>query len=161
MIPRSIILLLAVPLVAKADLTPEETDFFESKIRPVLVKECFGCHSDRTGKMRGGLRLDTKNLMLLGGENGPAIVPGKPEESLLFTSMLHQDLSMPPKRKLSRKVIEDFREWIEMGAPDPRQTVAAVVQSTVSEEDIKRARESFWAYRPVEKTSPPKVEDER
>lgn len=159
MISRPFILfLIAAPLVAQAEPTPEETAFFESKIRPVLTKECFGCHSDRTGKMKGGLRLDTRDLMLMGGDTGPAIVPGKPEESLLFTSMIHEDLVMPPKRTISRKVIEDFREWIEMGAPDPRRTAAAVVQSTVSPVDVERARKSFWAYRPVEKVQPPAVE---
>lgn len=140
------------------ELSKEQTAFFESKIRPVLVKECFGCHSDRTGKVRGGLRLDTKQSMLLGGGSGPAIVPGKPEESLLLQSMMHDGLAMPPKRKLSDKVIADFRYWIETGAPDPRKTAAAAVNSTVSKTDIQRARKSFWAYQPVAKTTVPNVE---
>ncbi|MEM7013275.1 MAG: PSD1 and planctomycete cytochrome C domain-containing protein [Verrucomicrobiota bacterium] len=158
--PTQILLLLLVaPVLAEADFSDEQIAFFESKIRPVLVKECFGCHSDRSGKMRGGLRLDTRQLMLMGGETGPAIVPGKPEESLLFTSMLHENgLAMPPKRTISNRVIEDFRQRIEMGAPDPRKSAAAVVQSTVTEEDVLRARQSFWAYRPVEDVQPPEVE---
>lgn len=150
--------LLAPLLLEAQDLTPEQATFFESKIRPVLVKECFGCHSDRTGKIRAGLRLDTKQLMLLGGESGAAVVPGKPEESLLLQSMEHDGLAMPPNRKLSDRVINDFRKWLEMGAPDPRKTAAATVQSTVSKADVKRARESFWAYQPVKKTNVPEVD---
>lgn len=141
-----------------AELTSDQLAFFESKIRPVLVRECFGCHSDRTGKVRGGLRLDTKQLMLLGGENGPAIVPGQPEESLLFTAMLHDGFVMPPKRKLPGRIIDDFREWIEMGAPDPRETAAAVVKKTVTKADVQSARESFWAYQQVTKNQPPNVD---
>lgn len=140
------------------DLTPEQAAFFESKIRPVLIKECFGCHSDKTGKIRGGLRLDTRQLMLVGGESGPVIVPGKPNESLLLKSMIHDGLAMPPKRRLSNKVIEDFRLWIEMGAPDPRKTAAATVQSTVSQADVERARQTFWAYQPVVSPVVPGVE---
>ena len=140
------------------EYSDEQVAFFESKIRPVLVRECYGCHSDRTGKIRGGLRLDTRQLMLLGGDSGPAIVPGKPDESVLLAAMMHDGLAMPPKRKLPGSVIEGFRAWIKMGAPDPRKTAAAVVKTTVTAADVRRARESFWAYQPVAKTQPPKVD---
>ncbi|MEM8668160.1 MAG: PSD1 and planctomycete cytochrome C domain-containing protein [Planctomycetota bacterium] len=140
------------------ELTRDELAFFESKIRPVLVKECFACHSDRTGKIRGGLRLDTAQQMQVGGESGPAVVPGKPDQSLLFTAMTHESMVMPPRRKLSDQVIEDFRQWIEMGAPDPRSTAAVPVKSTVTKADIRRARENFWAYQPIRKLDPPAVE---
>ncbi|MEM7454764.1 MAG: PSD1 and planctomycete cytochrome C domain-containing protein [Planctomycetota bacterium] len=146
--------------IAQDGITVEQTAFFESNIRPVLVRECFGCHSDRTGKIRGGLRLDTRQLMLVGGDSGPAIVPGDPENSLLYTAMLHEDLVMPPKRMLSDSVIADFRAWIEMGAPDPRETPVAPVQATVTRADVRRARESFWAYQPVDSVEAPEVEDE-
>ncbi len=74
--------------------------------------------------MRGGLRLDNKELMQLGGSSGPAVVPGDLEESMLFNAINHEDFVMPPKRRLSAAVIEDFRKWIEMGAPDPRETAS-------------------------------------
>lgn len=64
-------------------------EFFENRIRPVLVRECFGCHSDRTGRIRGGLRLDTRQLLLTGGDSGPAVVPGRPADSLLLSAMNH------------------------------------------------------------------------
>jgi hypothetical protein len=141
------------------ELTPEQTKFFETKIRPVLIKECYGCHSSESGNAKGGLRLDTRQLTFIGGSSGPAIVPGDLAESLLFNAITHEDFVMPPKRKLPPSVIEDFRQWIEMGAPDPRQTKMAEIRSTISDEDIRKARQSFWAYQcPVEQ-SPPAVED--
>ena len=133
-------------------------EFFESRIRPVLVRECFGCHSDRTGRIRGGLRLDTRRQILTGGDSGPAIVPGSPDESLLYLAMNHDGLAMPPKRKLSPRILSDFRQWITMGAPDPRRTAAVAVRSTVSPADVRRARESFWAYQPVEPQVPADVQ---
>ena len=95
-------LLLLVTLVGpvSADpLTPDELKFFESKIRPVLIKECYGCHSNKSGNVRGGLRLDTKELTHIGGSSGAAIVPGDLEESLLYNAITHEDFVMPPKRK--------------------------------------------------------------
>lgn len=140
-------------------LTPDELKFFEAKIRPVLIRECYGCHSNQSGNVRGGLRLDTREVMLIGGSSGPAIVPGDVEESLLFNAMVHEDFIMPPKRKLSDRVINDFREWIEMGAPDPRVNKISKVQSSITSEDIANARENFWAYQSPEKEQLPTVRD--
>lgn len=149
-------MLAVIALTARGDqLTPEELKFFETKIRPVLIKDCYGCHSNKSGNVRGGLRLDTKELTHIGGSSGPAVVPGDLEESLLFNAIQHEDFVMPPKRKLSAHVIDDFRKWIEMGAPDPRETKVAEIQSSISEEDIQHARENFWAYqKPVKATLP-------
>ncbi len=169
-IPRFSICLVAICLVAiwlsfgaattlADELTPEQTKFFESKIRPVLVKECYGCHSSESGNAKGGLRLDTQQLTLIGGSSGPAIVPGDLDESLLFNAITHEDFVMPPKRQLSPAVIEDFRQWIKMGAPDPRQTKTAEIKSTISDEDIREARETFWAYQSPRDQSPPAVEE--
>ena len=142
------------------ELTPEQLQFFESKIRPVLVKECFGCHSNKSGNARGGLRLDTEALLHIGGSSGPAVVPGDVEESLLFNAMNHEDWVMPPKRKLPQSVLNDFREWIEMGAPDPRKTEVAEIQSTVTDEDIENAKQTFWAYQTPQHHSAPEVENQ-
>ena len=76
----ALILILPATIATADDLTPDELKFFESKIRPVLIKECYGCHSNKSGNVRGGLRLDTKELMAIGGSTGPAIVPGNLEE---------------------------------------------------------------------------------
>ncbi len=148
------------PARAEEALTADEVKFFESKIRPVLIKECYGCHSTKAGNVRGGLRLDTRELTHIGGSSGPAVVPGEPDLSLLYTAMTHEDFVMPPKRKLSDEVIADFRKWIEMGAPDPRQTKVAEIKSTISEEDIQHAKETFWAYKKPEKNKAPQVENE-
>ena len=84
----------------------EGIDFFEAKIRPVLVRECYGCHSDQTGQSKGGLKLDTKQSMLLGGDSGPALVPGDLEESTFWSAINYEDYAMPPNKQLPADVIE-------------------------------------------------------
>lgn len=143
----SVLGLVCVSAVAD-ELTREQLNFFESKIRPVLMRECYGCHSNKSGNVRGGLKLDTRELMRIGGSTGPAIVPGKPDESWLYNAITHKDFVMPPRRQLPQNVIEDFRKWIEMGAPDPRESSVAKIQSTITADDISTARDSFWAYQP-------------
>ena len=150
--------LIAVPARGE-ELSREELNFFETKIRPVLIRECYGCHSNKSGNVRGGLRLDTKQLMLIGGSSGPAIVPGDLEESWLYNAITHQDYVMPPKRMLPKNVIDDFRKWIEMGAPDPRVNAITKVNSNITPDDIKQAKESFWAYKQPVKTTPHELEN--
>ncbi len=145
-------------LGATETLTQSQRDFFEAKIRPVLVKECYGCHSTQTGNAKGGLRLDTKELAEMGGNSGAAIVPGDLDESLLYNAITHQDFVMPPKRKLSENVIADFRTWIEMGAPDPRITAPSVLKPQISDEDIEQAKAEFWAYKLPQKSAAPAVQ---
>ena len=110
---------LFLPFAMTAD---EGNDFFESKIRPVLVEHCYECHNS-SGKAKAKLILDFKDGLLKGGSEGPSIVPGKPEESLLLQTIRHEfeDLRMPKDGpRLDKGVLEDFRKWIAMGAPDPR-----------------------------------------
>ena len=108
-----------VPTASTAD---EGTKFFEKKIRPVLVEHCYKCHSGKYDKSEGGLRLDNREAMRDGGDSGAAVVPEEIEESLLISAILYNDdfYQMPPDNKLPDRVIEDFKKWIEMGAPDPR-----------------------------------------
>src|SRR5690242_5014829 len=98
--------------------------FFEQKIRPVLVEKCYSCHSadaQKNKKLKGGLLLDTRTALLKGGDSGTALVPGKPEQSLLLKGLKYSDeLQMPPKGELPANVVADFETWIKMGAPDPR-----------------------------------------
>ena len=141
-------------------LSTDELTFFETKIRPVLVRECYGCHSSKAGNVRGGLRLDTKERMLLGGATGPAVVPGDPEESWLYNAMTHQDFVMPPKRKLPQDVLDNFKLWIEMGAPDPRVSVQEDVQAAITATDIEKAKAEFWAYQQPQKAGVPTVNDD-
>jgi hypothetical protein len=99
--------------------------FFEKSIRPVLVKHCYECHSADAaakGNLKAGLLLDTRQGWLDGGESGPAVVPGAPDKSLLIGALKHQSYEMPPTGRLPAAVIADFVKWVEMGAPDPRDS---------------------------------------
>lgn len=134
--------------------TPEGIKFFESKIRPVLIDQCFRCHSAEGQGLRGGLSLDSREAMLIGGESGPAVVPGDLEQSILWNAINYRDYSMPPKKQLSAETIADFRTWIEMGAPDPRVSTGTVVKSRVTEEDIANGKQ-FWSFKtPVKPAIP-------
>lgn len=134
-------------------LAQDDVRFFESKIRPVLVKHCYECHSTESGKARGGLKVDTRDALLRGGDSGPAVVAKSIDKSELYQALLYHDdgWQMPPKGKLPQSTIDDFRQWILMGAPDPRTT--AINPDVSSEIDIESGRQ-FWAYQPLSPTSP-------
>ncbi len=117
-VPVVVLLLLPVSLNA-AELKPSERDFFEKKVRPLLVAKCYKCHSAKK-KQEGKLVLDTKAGWEIGGESGAAIVPGKPEKSLLVEAIRFNEMEMPPKKKLADAEIAILVRWVRMGAPDPR-----------------------------------------
>src|SRR6516165_19151 len=98
---------------AFANPPSEQIEFFEKKIRPVLVQHCYKCHSTGAKKIRSGLLLDSRDGLRKGGERGPAIVPNDPEKSLLLKALRYQELQMPPGGKLPDPVIEDFATWIK------------------------------------------------
>jgi hypothetical protein len=126
----------------------EELAFFETRIRPVLVEHCYRCHSGEAAEkklLRGGLRLDSRAGLLHGGDSGPALVPGKPAESLLLESLRYESFEMPPDGKLPDKVIADFAQWVERGAADPRTGEATAAKSTI---DLEAGRR-HWAYQPL------------
>ena len=117
--------LAAILLAALASAQPPGAEFFEVKIRPVLVAHCYQCHSSKMTYPQGGLAVDTRAGLMNGGNSGPAIVPGKPASSLLFRSLQYNDISkMPPSGKLADSIVQDFEQWIEVGAPDPRVETA-------------------------------------
>lgn len=123
----------------------EDFVFFEAKVRPVLVKHCYECHSAESGKSKGGLVLDTKRGVREGGDSGAAVVAGDPEKSLLVAAIRHadSDLEMPPKGpKLAEQVIADIEQWIKAGAADPRVNVVTVERPPV---DVEAGRK-FWSY---------------
>lgn len=145
---------------APADSAPADSieighrlEFFELKIRPVLVEHCDACHSAEAKIVRGGLQLDSRNAGRNGGDSGPAIVPGKPEDSLLIQALKHDSLEMPPGKKLSDQIIADFDVWIRDGAVDPREEARLGKLQPVDWENAKH----HWAFQPISNPSPPQV----
>src|SRR5262247_1170718 len=138
----------------------EGLDFFEKKIRPALVENCYACHSEKSKRPQGGLLLDSIEAMLKGGASGqPAIVPGDPEKSLLIKAIRQTDakLQMPMGGKLPDQVIKDFEAWVKMGAPAPRaSSTAASNQPAYNFEEARK----FWSFQPVKDHQPPKVKNE-
>jgi len=134
---------------AAGETAPQDAAFFETKVQPLLSARCYECHSHEK-KIKGGLTLDSRSGWEKGGENGPAIVPGKPEESLLIKAVGHEDkdLAMPPKKKLSDDEIAVLTEWVKMGAPDPR----TAPKKTGA--DLEEGRK-HWAFQPVTNPAAP------
>src|SRR5262245_31597795 len=99
--------------------TTEQLDFFESKIRPVLVDRCYQCHSASAEKLKGGLLLDSREGLSKGGDDGPIVIPGDPNRSRLIIALRYtsDDLKMPPKQPLRPEQVASFEAWIKMGAP--------------------------------------------
>jgi hypothetical protein len=136
-------------------------ELFEKKIRPVLVNECYKCHSATSEKLKAGLMLDARDKMLTGGDNGPAIVPGDPKESLLIKAITGDDkeLAMPPKKKLSKEVVADFTQWVQMGAPWPHAADVAKpdAKAPSGSERFDTLRRELWSWQPIKPVSPPNV----
>lgn len=133
-------------------------DFFEKEVRPVLVEDCYKCHSARSDKVKGGLLLDTRSGWMKGGDSGPAIVPGDPEKSLLIKAVRYTDenLQMPPKnKKLSAAKISALEQWVKMGAPDPRTDPTPAAASTGATDKAKQ----HWAFRPIREPQLPAVKN--
>lgn len=138
------------------ELTAEELDFFETKIRPVLVNHCYECHAADSKIVRGGLLLDSREGTREGGDTGPAVVPGDVESSWIIGALRHESFEMPPDNRLSDDVIADFVTWIERGAPDPRERGEA---GGLPQVDYDAAR-NHWAFRPISDPLLPDVENE-
>ncbi len=152
--------LLAFSPSARSDEKTENADrlaFFESRIRPVLISYCYECHSADSKEVRGGLLVDSREGLAVGGDSGSAIHREKPEESLLLKALRYEDgLEMPPAKKLPDSVIADFEQWIRDGATDPRSGKVPVRKAAV---DLEKGRE-FWSFRPVAKPSVPEGDRE-
>ncbi|MBT4665632.1 MAG: DUF1549 domain-containing protein, partial [Opitutae bacterium] len=140
----------------------EKLNFFESRIRPVLVEKCYNCHSVKAadqGKLKGGFYIDVREGLLRGGDSGPAVIPGHPEKSLLMQVIRHEiiDMQMPPKKaKLSDQQIADMAQWIKDGCTDPRTGELPETEEQII--DLEAAR-TFWSFRPLKKVTPPPVKD--
>lgn len=136
---------------AADEFTAKQLNFFENRIRPVLIEHCLECHSG-DAKQKGGLNLSFRGGLIQGGESGPAIVPGKPEESLLIEALRYESFEMPPKGRLPKRIVEDFETWVSMGAPDPRKDHDAPepISSAIDASEL-------WSFQPVTDVAPPEV----
>ncbi len=146
---------------ARAEFSSPEDGvrFFEEKIRPVLAEKCYSCHSADSEKLKGSLQVDHLSHLLAGGDTGPSLVPGKPDDSLLVEAIAYgnPDLRMPPKEKLSATVVEDFRKWIAGGAPWPDEPVPQAGKSDAF--DLEQRRAEHWSWRPVTTPAVPAVNE--
>lgn len=144
-----VLALTLLPMLARAadSTSAGGTTFFDEKVRPILESRCFECHSHKSGKMKNGLTLDSREGWASGGDSGPAIVPGDPEKSLLIKAVrrLDPDLEMPPKTKLPKTEVAVLEEWVRRGAPDPRSKPA----------DNFESRKDWWSLKPLARPSVP------
>lgn len=132
-------------------LTPQQLQFFEKQVRPLLSEQCYECHSEKTSK--GDLRVDSRTSLLLGGESGSAIEPGDPDASMLMEAVRYESFEMPPSQKMSDEQIAILSKWIEMGAPWPGDHADVVRRpkgKTFSEDEL-----NWWAFQAVTDPIPP------
>lgn len=132
-------------------------EFFEKRIRPVLTERCYQCHSAKSDEVGGNLLLDTREGARKGGEMGPAVVPTNLKESLLIEAIEYNSVEMPPDKKLPANVIEDFKHWIKIGAPDPRGGKMSRTAKTSQRES--NAGQRLWSLDPLAAAKPPEVSD--
>lgn len=148
-------------LVAASAATPEQVEFFERRIRPLLAQECYDCHST-AGQQKGGLVLDHREGLLKGGDSGPSVIPGQPDSSLLLQAIRHEHKSLKMPRngaKFEDHVLADFARWIAEGAADPRDTPPSPAQ-LAKETDwmgVLERRKDWWSLHPVSRPEPPAV----
>jgi len=136
---------------ADAKLTPEQLDFFEKKVRPIFIDNCYKCHSQEAEKVKGGLMLDSRAGVLKGGDTGPALVPGNPDLSLMIQAIRYtnKDLQMPPNdRQMANNEIGILETWVKMGAPDPRLESDAASGGHKYIVDFDKAKR-HWSFQPI------------
>jgi Uma2 family endonuclease/mono/diheme cytochrome c family protein len=145
------LLLLLLPLAPSSApaASPPDSESFERRVRPVLAEHCFSCHGPK--KQMGGLRLDSRSAILKGGDSGPAVRPGDPEQSLLVRAVRRSgDLEMPPKTPLKADAVEALTAWVKSGAPWPADTATDTAAD---------AWKRHWAFQPVRDPSLPAVKN--
>ena len=151
-------LFLTVPSVQAAtpEPSPEQIKFFEEKVRPILAENCYKCHG--SDKQQGKLRLDLRETVYGGGESGAAIVPGKPDESLLVEAINYGSFEMPPTGKLKDHQIATLTEWVRLGAPMPKDHGGGPglrqSRGVITEEDRQ-----WWSFQPVQRSASPEIQN--
>ncbi|MEM7147684.1 MAG: DUF1553 domain-containing protein [Verrucomicrobiota bacterium] len=157
--PLTALCLLLAPTLSHTAPKADQTAFFEKHIRPALITHCYECHSVEADKQKGGLLLDTKAGWQIGGDTGPAIVPGNADESLFVEAIRYHDpdLEMPPDGKMPKSVIARFEQWINDGAHDPRGDAApSLAKETINLEEGRQ----FWSFQPIARPKPPKIKNQ-
>ena len=139
---------------------PVQAEFFEKRIRPLLIERCHACHSGEAPSPMGGLKLDSAEAVLAGGSRGPAVAPGKPQESLLIRAVSFEDpeLKMPPTGRLSDREIADLVRWVKSGASFPASGSASTGAGGGIDWEAGRR---FWSFRPIQDPPLPAVNDSR
>jgi hypothetical protein len=159
----ALLVILGLAQAARAQVPSGDNDFtfFETRIRPVLVEHCLSCHSsdaEARNKLKAGLKLDSPAGWLQGGDAGPAIVPGEPDESPLISAIRQDDfVRMPPKGKLPERVIKDFEDWVRAGAPAPSDSKGTT--SAAPDRKLADGRH-HWSYQAVAAPPLPSVQDQ-
>lgn len=151
---------LALSDLSIADDERAKTDFFESKIRPVLVKHCYECHSASSTTIQAGLQLDFRDGIRKGGDSGAGVVPNVPETSLVLEALRYETLQMPPAGKLSEEVIRDFEHWIRDGADDPRDLPPSIADAADQRWKANlEERSRWWSLQPPKASPIPSIND--
>ncbi len=128
-----------------AEPLPDSVEYFETHVRPVLAQHCYACHSSKSKKIEGGLVLDTAIGWQSGGDSGPALIPGEPDQSLLVAAMKYEGIEMPPEGRLSDDVVAKIEAWVKAGANDPRSgDLPESLRRSINLEEGKK----FWAFQP-------------
>jgi len=152
--------LVAVPCLSGRASGNEANDFFESRIRPVLIRHCYECHHGALSEPNGGLVLDHRDALLRGGDSGPSLVAGDPDASLLIQAIRHESLEMPPDSRLPDDVIADFETWVRAGAIDPRDQPPSVDEvAAMAWREKLTERSGWWSLQPPRWTEMPPVDD--
>ena len=141
-----------------AAFTSQQIEFFENKVRPLLIDKCFNCHGPEAKPLEGGLNLSSRKRVLLGGDTGPAVVAGSPEESLLIDVINYGDVyEMPPDTKMTAEEIGILTKWVKDGAAWPETGEAEEVGREAF--DLQSRKASHWVWKPIQKRPVPKVEN--
>ncbi|QDU51952.1 PSD1 and planctomycete cytochrome C domain-containing protein [Gimesia panareensis] len=144
---------------AQPKFSPEQLEFFEKSIRPLLAEHCYECHSGQAKRLEGGLRLDSRALILKGGDSGESIQLKTPHDSLLLEAVRYESFEMPPNTRLKQAQIDLLTRWVEMGLPWPDEKPPA--DNTQAEAfDLKQRRQQHWVWKSLEPVSPPSVQNQ-
>lgn len=143
----------------KPQFSPEQLEFFEKSIRPLLAEHCYACHSGQAKRLEGGLRLDSRALVIKGGDSGSSIQLKTPHDSLLLEAVRYESFEMPPNTRLKQAQIDALTRWVEMGLPWPDEK--APEDNTQTEAfDLQQRRQTHWAWKDLKPVPLPAVRNQ-